>query len=286
MGINKQLEEIYKNIPFEVSEEKKEEIASLDFVPLTRIRNNLTYKTFNRLFVLGRAPSIKQTNGKPITMWWCICSCSEHKIISVRVNNLTSNNTKSCGCLDIEKSIKRIQEINIKNKPHLENTQIGNFLIIEDTGKRKYNSIVWRCECLLCGNKNYYITTNALKNHTPKSCGCESRTKGIIIIDEILNKNNIPYVKEKTFDTCRFPDTNALARFDYWVNNKFLIEYDGEQHFKEKDLKYFKDTLEKRQWHDKFKNSWCKENNIPLIRISYDQLEKISSLEDIMKYKL
>lgn len=276
------LENIFKNIPFEISEEKKEEINKLEFVPLTRIRNDLTFKTFNKLFVLGRAPSTKTSNGKPITNWWCICSCPDHNIISVRVNNLTSGNTKSCGCQSKEASIKTIQEINQRNKPHLENKKIGNFLVLEDTGKRKYNSIIWKCKCLLCNNENYFITSNTLLNHTPKSCGCETRSKGIIIIENILNKNNLKYIKEKTFNTCRFPDTNALARFDFWVNNEFLIEYDGEQHFKEGDLNYFKDTLEKRQQHDAFKDKWCKENNIPLIRISYKELYNIKTLDDIL----
>lgn len=283
--LNKQqLEEIYKNIPFELSEEKKNEIAELEFESLARIRNNLTYKTFNRLFVIGRAPSIIQPNGNPITLWWCICSCENHNIIKVRVNNLSSNNTKSCGCLDIEKSTARIVAAGHKCKKDLTNQQFGNILALEDSGERKYGSPVWKCKCLLCGNENYYITANTLVHHTPKSCGCESRSKGAIVIEKILDENNIFYTKEKTFDTCRFPDTNNPARFDYYVDNSYLIEYDGEQHFEEKDPNYFRDTLEKRQEHDNYKNNWCKENNIKLIRIPCYELSKINQLKDFERY--
>lgn len=35
-------------------------------------------------------------------------------------------------------------------------------------------------------------------------------------------------------------------------------------------------TLKNTQAHDKIKNKWCKENNIPLIRIPYTHLDKIS----------
>lgn len=43
-------------------------------------------------------------------------------------------------------------------------------------------------------------------------------------------KFNIPFETEKTFKTCKFFDTNALARFDFYIDNKYLIEYDGETH--------------------------------------------------------
>ena len=280
------LDEIYSKIPFKISQEKKDEIAKLEFIPLTRIRNNLTFQTFSHLFVLGRAPS-DQYCGQPVTKWWCICDCSEHNIISVRVNNLTSGNTKSCGCHKKEVSTKLLEEVNERNKMHLEGKTIGNFLVLEDTGEKRYYSRVWRCKCLLCGNEEYYITTNTLMNHTPKSCGCEQRSLGIIKIDKILTNENISFIKEKTFPTCRFLDTNAPARFDYWIEkDNLLIEYDGEQHFKEQDLNYFRDTLKKRQEHDIFKNQWCKNNNIPLIRISYLDIDNINTYNDILKYQI
>lgn len=50
------------------------------------------------------------------------------------------------------------------------------------------------------------------------------------MIKEILLENNIPFEQEKTFDNCRFPDTNKKARFDFYVNNTYLIEFDGRQH--------------------------------------------------------
>jgi hypothetical protein len=40
-------------------------------------------------------------------------------------------------------------------------------------------------------------------------------------------EHHIPFEKEKTFDTCRYQNTNAYARFDFFVDNKYIIEYDG-----------------------------------------------------------
>ena len=37
---------------------------------------------------------------------------------------------------------------------------------------------------------------------------------------------------EKTFSTCINPKTGKQLRFDFYVNNKYLIEYDGIQHYR------------------------------------------------------
>ena len=107
-----------------------------------------------------------------------------------------------------------------------------------------------------------------------KSCGCLNQSYGSFKIEQILLKNNIPFIKEKTFSTCKFPDTNYPAFFDFWVENKYIIEFDGKQHFYETNL--FSYPLSKIHEHDLYKNNWCKENNIPLIRIPYYDEDKIS----------
>ena len=53
------------------------------------------------------------------------------------------------------------------------------------------------------------------------------RSKGEETIKNILLKNNILFEQEKTFEDCRFPKTNRKARFDFFVENKYIIEFDG-----------------------------------------------------------
>lgn len=50
-------------------------------------------------------------------------------------------------------------------------------------------------------------------------------------IKELLIENNINFCREATFGTCLFPNTNYPAKFDFFINGKYLIEYDGKQHF-------------------------------------------------------
>ena len=270
------IEQIEAKLNTTLSEEKKKDIENLKEESLKGLRKNLTGQIFDQLLVLGRAPSQFASN-KYYTTYWCICSCKEHPIIQVRGGNLTSGNTKSCGC----KRRETMREIG-KRSSHLDllGQIFEDLTVIEDTKTRtSWNAEIWKCRCS-CGNIKY-VSTSELTTGRVRSCGHELRSRGAKKIESILQENNIPFVKEKCFQSCKFPDTNASARFDYYINDSFLLEYDGEQHFQELDSLFFKDSLEKRKAHDAFKNQWCKDNNIPLKRIPYTELSNIS-LESIM----
>lgn len=103
---------------------------------------------------------------------------------------------------------------------------------------------------------------------------------GEFLIEKILKENNIPYEKEFSFDTCRYPDTNTLCRFDFYVNKQYIIEFDGEQHFSSGRGWNTEDNFRDVKNHDKYKNNWCQENNILLIRIPYTHINDII-LEDL-----
>lgn len=68
--------------------------------------NDLTGQKFGRLTVLREA-------GHPrsgIYLWECVCDCEAHTHIILEGGKLKSGNTKSCGCLNREKIIKRNKE--------------------------------------------------------------------------------------------------------------------------------------------------------------------------------
>jgi very-short-patch-repair endonuclease len=71
-----------------------------------------------------------------------------------------------------------------------------------------------------------------------------------------------------------------LAKFDFFVNEKYIIEFDGIQHFE--SVLFFKNndylTIKTR---DDIKTQWCKENGIPLIRIPYTKLDTLT-IEDLI----
>ena len=70
------------------------------------------------------------------------------------------------------------------------------------------------------------------------------------------------------------------STFKYRIKN-YLIEFDGEQHFKLSTSSAWNDKCATLQERDTYKNQWCKDNNIPLIRIPYTHLKQLC-LEDLL----
>ena len=122
------------------------------------------------------------------------------------------------------------------------------------------------------------MPTNSLTKGDTKSCGC-IKTYGEEKISKVLQQNNISFIREFIFPDCVFPKTKAKARFDFYVNNQYVIEFDGKQHFTENS--FFQQSLEDIQNNDNIKNQYCKQHSIPIIRIPYYHLEDLI-IEDLL----
>ena len=104
-------------------------------------------------------------------------------------------------------------------------------------------------------------------------------------VKQFLEENNIEYIQEFKLSACK--DILPLP-FDFWLKDyNILIEVDGEQHEKpttfggiNKDVAElnFKQQLKR----DKIKNDYCKYNNIPLLRISYTDIDNTDNYKNII----
>lgn len=154
--------------------------------------------------------------------------------------------------------------------------KFGKLTVINRMGSNKYNAALWLCKCE-CGTEKI-IPSGSLLSGQSNSCGC-LKSKGEWQIAELLNKNTISFEKEKIFDDCVLSSGNH-ARFDFYVDNKYIIEFDGVQHFNTTSGWNNENKLQQTQINDKIKNDWCKKHNIPIIRIPY--LVKDIKLEDLL----
>ena len=75
--------------------------------------------------------------------------------------------------------------------------------------------------------------------------------------------------------------SGVAGRYDFVLLDKeqnpyYLIEFDGEQHFK--PIEYFggEKSYKKLSIHDKIKNQYALSHNLPLVRIPYYELENIT----------
>lgn len=141
-------------------------------------------------------------------------------------------------------------------------------------GQKQGEKNKWKCRCNLCGNEEVYINTSNL--YRQETCGCQLESKGVRKIKDILLNHNISFIQEKRYSDLIFNDTKYQARFDFYVDDSYIIEYDGIQHFKSGNGQFDnKEKFQKTQDHDKIKNEYCFKNNIPIIRIPYTELDNI-----------
>ena len=231
---------------------------------------DLTNQKFGRLTVRKQVENIKTANGRSHVAWECLCDCGN--VIIVRGDNLRNGYTTSCGC----KRKEILAQAGKNRASDLVNKQFGRLTVKGDSGQRdNKGGIIWECKCS-CGNTAYVSTSNLTRpNEATISCGC-AKSKGEERIISSLIDAQIAFITQKRFETCVFPLTNRQLIFDFYLPEyNILIEYDGEQHFhKVKNDRYnYKSIIE----HDEYKNNWCKENNIELIRIPYTEFNNINA---------
>lgn len=234
---------------------------------------NLIGQHFHFLEVID-GPLIKNKK----TYWLCKCQCGKEKI--ARADQLKNGQTKSCGCY---KNAVFIENNKKRQTLDLTNQIFGKLTALYPTEERSIDGrVIWQCRCE-CGTM-LKVNTHDLQEHRTTSCGC-LKSKGELAIQKLLNENNISYTSQQSFETCRFPNSGYLAHFDFYVNNSYLIEFDGEQHFYHQGNNTTSwNTLEhyqKVQYRDNYKNQWCKNNNIALIRIPYTKLSTLN-IEDLL----
>ena len=224
---------------------------------------DLTGQKFGRLTVIK---PLKERKWDSI-VWECQCECGN--IINVPSTSLLNNKTRSCGCL--KKETDRQPKGNVID---LTNQTFGHLTVIKRDGSDARGEAKWLCQCD-CGNTQLIsVLGSNLRNGHTQSCGCERRSHGELKVAQILQENNISFIQE--YQAFKFSN-GTWAKFDFYVNNQYFIEYDGETHYKYNLHGWHtEERLEQQLERDAIKNQWCKENNIPLIRIPYTQLKELS----------
>lgn len=135
-----------------------------------------------------------------------------------------------------------------------------------------------KVEHLKCGN--IYDVLPLTFTLDKSGCPICNESKGEREVRRILTKYNFKFEEQYKFDDCK---NKQSLPFDFAIFNedgslKFLIEYQGIQHYKRTG--YFKgeSKLKYTKQNDKIKKEYCCNNNIQLLEIPYwdfDNIEKI-----------
>lgn len=235
---------------------QKERASEANFI-------SLVGQKFGRLLVEERGPNDSCNQ----VAYYCKCDCGNR--VLVNANNLRRGTTQSCGCLKSELTVKR-------NTIDLKDMVFGKLTVLEKTEKRSQGSVIWKCRCE-CGNIKEVNGSNLRQGYT-RSCGCSTISHGEEEIMKILDNNKIPYLYDLSYFNNLDVGRGWNGRFDFilYPDSKQirLVEFDGEQHFKEWRLS--DEPLSERKKRDEIKNNFAKENNIPLVRIPYTELNNIT----------
>ena len=97
---------------------------------------------------------------------------------------------------------------------------------------------------------------------------------------EILNREKIKFIKEKTFNDLH----HGYYRFDFFLpEENILLEVQGRQHTEFTKIFYkSRSDFLKAQERDREKISYCLSHKIPLYCIPWWDMDKISSVKDLL----
>lgn len=219
----------------------------------------------------------------------CKCICGNYTIVTM--NAFNNGSTKSCGCYNKQIHKEICAEVGKQSKKGKDYTLVENPFYrfckrLDEKGVD--NCFLWEIECKNCG-RHYKESPSQLvsykRNRGNNPCKCwKNISKGNLKIANILQQEEIPFIEEYSFSDCLSPKGNPM-KFDFYVDNKYLIEYDGIQHTQAQSFGDTKHTAEEKflltQEYDEIKNKYCQEHQIPLIRIPYTYYNNIQ-LKDLL----
>ena len=185
-----------------------------------------------------------------------ICSCGDTAKISYH-GFKQSPNCRNCG---IEKcaSASRLSYEFVKNE-----FETNGCKLISTEYHNNSELLDYICEC---GNSSKIAYRYFQQG---QRCGClRVKSKGEVAIKNILEKLNLQCITQHKYSDCK---NKKILLFDFFVNNKFIVEFDGKQHFQQVSIFGGIDAFTEQKKCDRIKNIYCIKNNIPILRISYKE---------------
>lgn len=130
-----------------------------------------------------------------------------------------------------------------------------------------------KIKCNNCNRIFYQTPQNHLKGKGCKYCNQSKNEKYIM---KLLDSRKIEFITQKRFKECRHEKT---LPFDFYLPKyNTCIEFQGQQHyyldkflFRYKDEETAKQAFKKQTLRDQIKRDFCKNNNIKLLEIRFDE---------------
>lgn len=201
----------------------------------------------------GRCLSLDYINCDSLLQW----ECSKLHTWRASLNNIKNCKSWCPECTGVTKwTIEELDEIAIKNGGRCLSTEYIN----------SQTHLEWIC----CYNHKWLAIPNSIVRGS--WCPTCNISRGERMIADWLTNNNISFVPQYSFPNSRYS-------YDFYIpSTRWLIEFDGLQHFKEVPFFHDKVSFERRQEIDREKTFMAYNNEISLLRIHYYDIVKIPEL--------
>lgn len=216
----------------------------------------------------------------------CKCQCYCGKTFVSRISSIKNKHTQSCGCKK-----KQLRISNMVGQKFGKLTVLHQGLDEITKSNRRY--VRWVCQCD-CGRKSL-VRGTSLRNGHSQSCGCQRvdainvTSKGEIWISEYLSELGLTFESQKTYFNL-VGVKNGLLSFDFCIkkdNHQFLIECQGEQHYRPLDYFGGMDSFIIQQENDGLKRKYVlAHSNMTLIELPYRLGTSQSELLNLLKSEL
>lgn len=197
--------------------------------------------------------------------------CKKHKDKGVQRMNWATMQRSPCPCRYCKKGNWSPAKTDEEFKKEVECTKSSKIEIVGTYCGVK-NKI--ECRCKKCGRTIYLRP-----DHIRRGIGCGQCTKSIgeDRVEQFLKNHNIEYEREYRFKDC--VRVQRPLPFDFYIPSmNILIEFDGVQHFQRIGRFGDEDNFAELKLNDEFKNNYCREHGITLIRISYKDIDRVDEL--------
>lgn len=145
---------------------------------------------------------------------------------------------------------------------------------LSDVYVNSKTSLRWRCHL----QHEWLATFSDIKNQGTWCPICRI-SHGERAIHDWLTQNKIEFISQFGFPKMR-------RRYDFYIpSSNWLIEFDGVQHFKEVEF-FASESLKERQQADREKTQTAISNGLCLLRIHYEDRNKIPELLNIVTIKM
>lgn len=213
---------------------------------------------------------VKVVDKDNIVVRHSVCGCESHRAL-----NACLDNPFACVNCDTQKTNNMLSVEEAKRQ--IEQAFNGEIKLLEYNGQLEQNYY----RCLKCGKIFKRKQVCMLQSRGCPSCDRQISI-GERVVKKTLQEHGIRFIEQ--YKVSELP----TQRFDFAVINdkdevQYLIEVQGEQHYRVVDIWGGEDGLKRRQELDKNKEDYCKRMGIPLYEI-FLKKQKVLNL-DILPFQ-